>query len=224
MQALTETSRPAHADADGDAGASPRRTLAALPDRAQREATAALARAAYCEQLKDARERKGIRLDAIAARTKVSESLFVALERGDVSRWPSGIYRRSFFRAYAGGIGLPVDSTLDEFLRLFPDEDEPHLPIAAPAGAGALRMALVSAPRYRPSRAHLTAAFLDLAALLLVGSATTWWTGWSPLAVLASTTLLYYVVATALFGSSAGAWWLRRRAERRRFKGLRLAR
>jgi len=223
MQALTETPRPAHADADA-AGASPRRTLAALPDRAQREATAALARAAYCEQLKDARERTGIRLDAIAARTKVSESLFVALERGDVSRWPSGIYRRSFFRSYAGAIGLPVDSTLDEFLRLFPDEDEPHPPLAAPTGAGALRLALVSTPRYRPSRAHLTAAFLDLAALLLVGSATTWWTGWSPIAVLASTTLLYYVVATALFGSSAGAWWLRRRAERKRFKGLRLAR
>jgi hypothetical protein len=42
--------------------------------------------------------------------------------------------------------------------------------------------------------------------------------------VLASTALLYYVVATAVFGSSAGAWWLRMRAERKRFKGLRLAR
>jgi len=222
MQALTETSRPAHADAD--AGAGPRRTLAALPDRAQREATAALARAEYCEQLKDARTRKGIRLDAIAAHTKVSESLFAALERGDLSRWPSGIYRRSFFRAYAGAIGLPVDSTLDEFLRLFPDQDEPHQPIAAPVNAGALRLALASAPRHRLSRAHLTAAFLDLAVLLLVGSVTTWWTGWSPVAVLASMTLLYYVVATAVFGSSAGAWWLRRRAERKRFKGFRLAR
>jgi transcriptional regulator with XRE-family HTH domain len=222
MQALTETSRPAVADSD--TGAASRRTLAALPDRAQREATAALARAAYCEQLKDARDRKGIRLDAIAARTKVSESLFAALERGDVSRWPGGIYRRSFFRAYAGAIGLPVDSTLDEFLRLFPDQDEPHQPIAAPPSAGAIRLALASAPRYRVTRAHLSAAFLDLAALLLVASAVTWWTRWNPATVLASTTLLYYVVATAVFGSSAGAWWLRRRAERKRFKGLRLAR
>jgi transcriptional regulator with XRE-family HTH domain len=221
MQALTETSRPANADADAG---TPRRTLAALPDRAQREASAALARAEYCERLKDARERKGIRLDAIAARTKVSESLFVALERGDVSRWPSGIYRRSFFRAYAGAIGLPVDSALDEFLRLFPDQDEPHQPIAAPASAGAIRIALASAPRYRLTRAHLSAAFLDLAALLLVASAVTWWTTWSPATVLASITLSYYAVATAVFGSSAGAWWLRKRAERKRFKGFRLAR
>jgi len=221
MQALTETPRPAHAD---EGAGTPRRTLAALPDRAQREATAALARAEYCEQLKDARERRGIRLDAIAARTKVSESLFVALERGDVSRWPSGIYRRSFFRAYAGAIGLPVDSTLDEFLRLFPDQDEPQQPNAAPVGAGAIRIALASTPRYRLTRAHLSAAFLDLAALLLVASAVTWRTTWSPATVLASTTLSYYVVATAVFGSSAGAWWLRRRAERKRFKGFRLAR
>src|SRR5262245_59911599 len=220
MQALTETSRPAHADAD--AGTT-RRTLAALPDRAQREATAALERAEYCERLKDARERRGIRLDVIAARTKVSQSLFAALERGDVSRWPSGIYRRSFFRAYAGAIGLPVDATLDEFLRLFPDEDEPSPPIA-PAGAGAIRLALASAPRYRLTRAHLSAAFLDLAALLLAASVVTWWTRWSPATVLASTTLLYYIAATEVFASSAGAWWLRRRAERKRFKGLRIAR
>jgi transcriptional regulator with XRE-family HTH domain len=221
MHALTETPRPAH---DADAGTATRRTLAALPDRAQREATAALARAAYCERLKDTRERKGIRLDAIAARTKVSASLFVALERGDVSRWPTGIYRRSFFRAYASAIGLPVDTTLDEFLQLFPDESEPGPPLAAPVTAGAIRLALASTPRYRLSRGHLSAAFLDLTALLLVASATIWWTGWSPAIVLASTTLLYYVVATAVFGSSTGAWWLRRRAERKRFKGLRLAR
>lgn len=222
MQALNETVRPAHADAD--AGTAARRTLAALPDRAQREATAALARAAYCERLKDARERKGIALDTIAARTKVSESLFAALERSDVSRWPTGIYRRSFFRAYASEVGLPVDSALDEFLRLFPDDDQPRQPPAAPASAGALRLALASAPRYRLSKAHLSAAFLDLAVLLLVASAAIWRTNWTPATVLASTTLLYYAVATAVLGSSPGAWWLRRRAERKRFKGLRLAR
>jgi cytoskeletal protein RodZ len=221
MQVLTETPRPAH---DADAGTAARRTLAALPDRAQREAAAALARAAYGERLKDTRERKGIRLDAIAARTKVSASLFAGLERGDLSRWPTGIYRRSFVRAYASAIGLPADTTLDEFLHLFPDECEPVQPPAAPASAGALRLALASAPRYRLSRAHLSAAFLDLTALLLVASAAMWWTGWSPAIVLASTALLYYVVATAVFGSSAGAWWLRMRAERKRFKGLRLAR
>jgi transcriptional regulator with XRE-family HTH domain len=222
MQALTETPRPAHADAD--AGAAGRRTLAALPDRAQREASAALARAHYCANLKETRERRGVRLDALAAATKVNESLFVALERGDVSRWPTGIYRRSFFRAYATAIGLSPDASLDEFLQLFPDESEPDSPQAA-AGAGApLRLSLASAPRVRLSRPHLIAAFLDLAVVLLIASVMIWWTQTRASTVLAAISLLYFVVATACFGSSAGVWWLRTRAARRRFKGLRLAR
>jgi transcriptional regulator with XRE-family HTH domain len=219
MQALTETTRPA---LDSEAGAT-RRTLAALPDRAQREASAALARTAFCDRLKDTREGKGIALATIAARTKVSQSLFAALERGDVSRWPTGIYRRSFFRAYANAIGVSVETALDEFLDLFPDEYEPPQPVAAP-GAGAIRLALAAAPPYRLSKAYLSAAFLDLTTLLLVASAVAWWTAWSPATLLASTTLLYYVVSTAVLGSSPGAWWLRWRAERKRFKGLRLAR
>jgi hypothetical protein len=187
MQALTETTRPA---LDSEAGAT-RRTLAALPDRAQREASAALARTAFCDRLKDTREGKGIALATIAARTKVSQSLF--------------------------------ETALDEFLDLFPDEYEPPQPVAAP-GAGAIRLALAAAPPYRLSKAYLSAAFLDLTTLLLVASAVAWWTAWSPATLLASTTLLYYVVSTAVLGSSPGAWWLRWRAERKRFKGLRLAR
>lgn len=220
MQALTETPRPAHADTDAAAAA--RRTLAALPDRAQREASAALARAEYCAHLKGTREKRGVRLDTLAAATKVNESLFVALERGDVSRWPTGIYRRSFFRAYAAAIGVSPDASLEEFLHLFPDESEPRTPQAA--AASPLRLNLAAAPRLHLSRPHLIAAFVDLAVLLLVASAMTWWTQARPATVLATTALLYYVVATALFGSSAGAWWLRSRAARRRFKGLRLAR
>ena len=98
MQALSEPTRSAVTDAEAESSA--RRALAAVPDRAQREAAAALARVAYGRILKETRERKGIRLATIAAATKVNESLFVSLERGDVSRCPIGIYRRSFFRAY----------------------------------------------------------------------------------------------------------------------------
>jgi len=201
-----------------------RRTLSAVPDRAQREATAALARAEYVARLKDARERRGIDLGTIAAKTKVNESLFVALERGDVSRWPSGIYRRSFFRAYAEAIGVRVDASTDEFLRLFPDDEEPRQPHPSAAGSGSLRLGLVTAPRFRLSRANLMAAFVDLALMLVAASIIKWVTSASAALVLAATTMMYYVVATALFGSSAAAWWLRMRAARKRFKGLRLAR
>ena len=223
MQALTDTTRSAHADAD--AAAASRRALTALPDRSQRDAAAALARAEFGVRLKDARQRNGISLETIATTTKVNESLFVALERGDLSRWPIGIYRRSFFRAYATAIGVSVDSAVNEFVKLFPDEIDTRHPVAAATvAAGPLRLSLASAPRVRLSRGHLMAAFIDVAVLLLVSSAIVWWSAARPEVVLAATTLLYYTIATALFGTSAGAWWLRTRAARRRFKGLRLAR
>jgi len=50
--------------------------------------------------------------------------LFESLERGDVSRWPAGIYRRSIIRAYATGVGLDPDAIAREFLEQFPDPDD----------------------------------------------------------------------------------------------------
>jgi len=55
----------------------------------------------------------------------VNAALYEGLERGDVSRWPSGIFRRSFVRAYASAIGLDADAIVREFLERFP-EPEPQ--------------------------------------------------------------------------------------------------
>jgi transcriptional regulator with XRE-family HTH domain len=78
----------------------------------------------FCARLKRERERHGVSLAAIAETTKVKSSLLAALERGDLSRWPKGIYRRSFFRDYAATAGLPVDDYTSEFLLLFADRDD----------------------------------------------------------------------------------------------------
>jgi cytoskeletal protein RodZ len=78
-------------------------------------------------RLRQERERRQISLTSIAANTKISRSLLEALERDDVSRWPSGIFRRSFVRSYAQAIGLAPDEVLREFMERFPD------PAATPA-------------------------------------------------------------------------------------------
>src|ERR1700730_1138537 len=65
--------------------------------------------------------RKHISIDAIAAATKIKASLFEQLERDDISRWPPGIFGRSYLRAYADAIGLDPDATVREFLAVFPD-------------------------------------------------------------------------------------------------------
>ncbi len=74
-------------------------------------------------RLRSERERRGISLETIVDVTKVSADLWNGLERGDLSRWPSGIFARAFVREYARAVGLDVDEVVDEFCRLFPNGD-----------------------------------------------------------------------------------------------------
>ena len=61
-------------------------------------------------RLRKERERRQIPLADIASRTKIKASLFEAIERDDASHWPSGIFRRSFMRAYADALGLEASA------------------------------------------------------------------------------------------------------------------
>ena len=73
-------------------------------------------------RLRMERERRRITLDSIAANTKIGVGLLKDLEQDNVSRWPSGIYRRSFIKAYAQAIGLDPEDVAREFLERFPDQ------------------------------------------------------------------------------------------------------
>ena len=74
--------------------------------------------------MREQRQRQQVALSTIAEQTKIKVSLLEALERDDVSHWPSGIFRRAFVRAYAHAIGLEPDTVLREFLELYPDPAE----------------------------------------------------------------------------------------------------
>ena len=86
-------------------------------------------------RLRQQRERQQTTLATIAEQTKIKLSLLEALERDDVSRWPSGIFRRAFVRAYAHAIGLEPDVVVREFLELHPDPVEDVAPVSAIAPA-----------------------------------------------------------------------------------------
>jgi hypothetical protein len=75
-------------------------------------------------RLRQRREGQAIALVTIAEQTKIKLSLLEALERDDVSHWPSGIFRRAFIRAYAHAIGLNPDLVVREFLEIYPDPIE----------------------------------------------------------------------------------------------------
>ena len=73
--------------------------------------------------LRRIRVQRGLTLAQLAEATKVSVDLWAGLERNDLSRWPSGIYARSYVRAYASHIGVDPDATVDDFCRWFPQGD-----------------------------------------------------------------------------------------------------
>ncbi len=75
-------------------------------------------------RLRQRREGQAIALATIAEQTKIKLSLLEALERDDVSRWPTGIFRRAYIRAYAQAIGLNPDVVVREFLDVHPEPNE----------------------------------------------------------------------------------------------------
>jgi len=169
-------------------------------------------------RLRAERERRRITLESIAANTKISIGLLRALERDDVARWPTGIFRRSFVRAYAAAIGLDADEVLHEFLEAHPEplDESPGAPPAA-----------VDAPRRLRQPAHLRLTLDDSrqpfsAGHLLRGaksrlSAVVWDAGfnfaialttyifigrfWAPLGL---SLLCYYVGSVLVIGNTPG--------------------
>ena len=86
-------------------------------------------------RLRQQREERQIDLVAISEQTKIKLSLLEALERDDVSLWPSGIFRRGYVRTYAQFLGLDPDVIVREFLESHPDPGDVFVMTAAEAAA-----------------------------------------------------------------------------------------
>lgn len=161
--------------------------------------------------LRAERERRGISLDVIAQKTKVSASVLAGLEKGDLSRWPSGIFRRAFLRAYASAVGLDVDGTLAEFLRVFP-EDGRAKPRAAAVGhsSSTLRLALGEHLHPLADRRRVVGVGIDVAvpltvlALALAGAP-------GGVIVALFSAVLWHAVGSLFWGMSPGLWLMRPR-------------
>lgn len=118
-------------------------------------------RRAFGERLKRHRERRGVTLRSIAESTKVAASLFEGLERGDCSRWPAGLYARSYVRSYAEAVGLNANETVEDFSAAFAPvltSGDPAAPGARKAPAGSLRLSMAEDPAIVPERIARRAA------------------------------------------------------------------
>jgi transcriptional regulator with XRE-family HTH domain len=104
-------------------------------------------RVAFGLELRRIRERRGLSLEEMSAQTKVGMTHYAALEAGDLSRWPSGIFRRAFVRSYATAVGLDPDEVLAAFSRIFPDPADGPRAAARIMAEAALREEALAAAR-----------------------------------------------------------------------------
>ena len=100
--------------------------------------------------LRRERERRGVTLAKISEETKVAVPLLQGLEADDLSRWPGGIFRRSFARSYAAAIGLDPELVVRRV-----EEEHPSEPPAPTTGTGDARgVKSATAPAAEPGQAR----------------------------------------------------------------------
>ena len=160
---------------------------------------------AFGLRLRAHRERRGISHEALAESLKIRRSLLSDLERGDVSHWPSGIYRRALFREYVKAVGLPAAESLEEFSELFSEtlESQRFISVDSPLGRRSglpprLTLAEPSTATPRVVYRRLASAIADLALVLGVGYVVTLLIGsayWTATGIVA---LVWYPATAAL--------------------------
>lgn len=167
-------------------------------------------------RLRRERERRQIALPSIAANTKIGLGLLQALERDDLSRWPSGIFRRAFIRAYAEAAGLDPVAITHEFLERYPDATDDSLREQASKGPP-LRLSLADddlsfhhAQLLSHWRQRCVASVWDFSVTLAIGLLTflIFDVFWAPFAI---GMICYHAGGGLVLGNTPGAFLFGRR-------------
>ena len=174
-----------------------------------------ISRHAFGSRLRTQRERRGVTLESIADSTKIKRSLLEALERGDASQWPRGLFRRAYLRDYACAIGLPAEPLVAEFVRLFPEDGSPVSDDDLAAAQEPMRLTFAVEPdtRVRRLAARPRRCWPSSAGWRVAGDIVSFATGWTLLTACGAVALVYYPIATALTGRVLSAVHLREHPE-----------
>ena len=162
-----------------------------------------ISRHAFGSRLRTQRERRGVTLESIVDSTKIKLSLLEALERGEASQWPRGLFRRAYIRDYAHAIGLPVEPLVAEFVKLFPEDGSPVTDDAALAALQEpMRLTFAVEPdtRVRHIAGQAASVVSELAVVGIAGGLVSLAAGWPLLTACGAVALVYYPVATVLTG------------------------
>ncbi|HEY2053203.1 MAG TPA: helix-turn-helix transcriptional regulator [Solirubrobacterales bacterium] len=69
----------------------------------------------FGDDLRKAREQKGLSVEAISDATKVASKHIRSLEAGQFEELPGGVFRRGFVRSYVGALGLEEGGWIKRF-------------------------------------------------------------------------------------------------------------
>jgi transcriptional regulator with XRE-family HTH domain len=170
---------------------------------------------AFGEALRRHRERSGVSIESIALETKISAGLLKALERGDCSRWPTGIYSRSYVRDYAVAVGLDPDDLASQFSECFartafPDRPEPAKKDGGPQ-VEPLRLTFAPEPgaSWRLASRRLALVGFDFLLIVVLTTALRMTVLANFWMALAGVTIGCHVLGLALGGSAASAVFAR---------------
>jgi cytoskeletal protein RodZ len=117
------------------------------------------------QQLRAAREQKGVGIEQAAEATKVKGDILRALEADDYSGMPAPVYSKGFLKIYAQYLGLDVQKVREQF------EQASGMPSSAPPQSlhrAAARLGQSPVDRIISSMATMWGMWLLVAAILIV--------------------------------------------------------
>lgn len=160
--------------------------------------------------LRSERERRKITIASIAESTKILGALFEGLENDDLSRWPDGLYRRAFVRAYAQAIGLDSQMVVNEFVTRFADAPAASATSSLDVGEETELRITLAETRFQPRlilqtiARRLGAIGLDLGVIALSSAAL--WMIVDPVFALGMVACGYPAASVLILGNTLGMW------------------
>jgi cytoskeletal protein RodZ len=125
------------------------------------------------EQLRFAREERGIPLREISDHTRISVRYLEAIEANEYKRLPGGIFNRSFVKAYARYVGLDEKEAIDSYTRFMREQGDSSDEVATTPFHSKV---YTDAPATRSPVLTVILAIVILAILTLAALAALHWT------------------------------------------------
>ena len=130
--------------------------------------------ATFGDELRLEREGRGLSLESLADQTRVQQRYLAALEQGNYTMLPGGVFRKGIVRAYLTAAGLPEDDWLPRFQQSLEEHAHTH-GLEAASGTEAWATFAENVRRNRVgARRHHSLRWVGVLMLLLLLAASAW--------------------------------------------------